>query len=279
LRLPTRISSSATYRAPAQRARRNGRRDVVPNLAALNSGLWRLAIDFNLACAVIEVTWRLLSVLGLKRRRPLAVTHPMLCETMSLTNPLRPIDAADLATRQLPLALAALAFQPGLTLVCGDDERIARDLFAFLNSPLASSAHPFVRESRSVFWQDAIPRQTNETSGRAWLRAQEHRHPLWNCALAMDLVEALNLQMHMVKPLYMYSLGSARKLHLVAALACGVRLTCLDTPFAALDGPSRAVIAEFLTEAAEHPERGWLIFDFDKPAALAGARFAQIVAF
>ena len=196
---------------------------------------------------------------------------------MSPTDPVHPIDTTALKAHQLPLALAGLCLHPGLSLICGDDERMARSFFAFLYTSFELGNGDDFTAGRSVYWHESIPRESDDTSGRAWLDTQAQRYPLWSADLAADLVEALNLEVHIDKPLYMYSLGSARKLNLVAALACGVSITCLEAPFAALDGPSRAVVAEFLTEASEHPERSWLVFDFEKPAALDAACFAQVV--
>ena len=196
-----------------------------------------------------------------------------------INNQLRPLDAATLGAAQLPTTFADLALGPGVTLICGIDERIARSLFRLLDTTLKMTGEQAYEANRAVYWHDAISREGNETTGRGWLEFQAQRYGSWNEKLAAGMVEALDLEIHISKPLYMYSLGSARKLNLVAAFASGVRVTCLDAPFAALDGPSRSVVAEFLNEASEHPGRSWMVFDYEPPPGLGAMRFAQVLRF
>jgi energy-coupling factor transporter ATP-binding protein EcfA2 len=87
--------------------------------------------------------------------------------------------------------------------------------------------------------------------------------PLWDTALHKDLVEALGLDQHIAKKLFMLSTGSRRKVALVGLLACGATVTCLDQPYAALDRASIEVIQDLLREAAEHPTRTWIVADYE----------------
>jgi ABC-type multidrug transport system ATPase subunit len=61
----------------------------------------------------------------------------------------------------------------------------------------------------------------------------------------------------------MLSTGSRRKLALVALLASGVTVTCLDQPFAALDAVSAGVLRDYLAEAAEHTTRTWVVAAYE----------------
>jgi ABC-type taurine transport system ATPase subunit len=50
-------------------------------------------------------------------------------------------------------------------------------------------------------------------------------------------------------------------LALVLALASGAAVTLLDQPFAALDFGSIRIIKEFLSDAATHTSRAWIVAD------------------
>jgi ABC-type nitrate/sulfonate/bicarbonate transport system ATPase subunit len=86
------------------------------------------------------------------------------------------------------------------------------------------------------------------------------------------LIEGFGLQQHLVKPLYMLSTGSRRKVWLSAALAAGAPLTLIDQPFAALDAPSIRFLTEQLHAASQDHSRVWLLADHAPPdgVALAG---------
>jgi ABC-type multidrug transport system ATPase subunit len=85
----------------------------------------------------------------------------------------------------------------------------------------------------------------------------------WDAELHKDLVEALGLESHLAKRLYMLSTGSRRKVALVGLLSCGATVTCLDQPYAALDRASIEVIRDFLRDAADHPTRTWVVADYE----------------
>ena len=71
---------------------------------------------------------------------------------------------------------------------------------------------------------------------------------------------------HRHKRLNMLSTGSRRKVMVIAALASGATVTLLDQPFGGLDLASIRVIKEVLREAADHPNRAWLVADYEVPA-------------
>ena len=88
------------------------------------------------------------------------------------------------------------------------------------------------------------------------------RCPQWNAALQQDLIDALGLHEHLEKKLYMLSTGSRRKVALVALLACGATVTCLDQPYAALDKASIRVLQGLLQDMADHSTRSWVVADY-----------------
>jgi ABC-type multidrug transport system ATPase subunit len=66
----------------------------------------------------------------------------------------------------------------------------------------------------------------------------------------------------------MLSTGSRRKVALIALLASGARITCLDQPFVALDQASIRVLCEFLNDMADNTSRAWLIGDYEADTRL-----------
>lgn len=102
------------------------------------------------------------------------------------------------------------------------------------------------------------------------------RHPLWDSQLQRDLVEALDLDQHLGKKLFMLSTGSRRKVALVGLLASGASITCLDQPFDALDAASVRVIREFLGDMADHPSRTWVVADYEADPRLPWRRLVAL---
>lgn len=119
-----------------------------------------------------------------------------------------------------------------------------------------------------ALWLDlALPGQDDQTPPAVW-RALQQRCPHWNGRLQEELAEALGLQPHLDKQLFMLSTGSRRKVALTGLLASGATLTCLDQPFAALDGGSARVLREFLADQADHASRTWVVADYEADARL-----------
>lgn len=102
--------------------------------------------------------------------------------------------------------------------------------------------------------------------------ALRQRCPLWNVAFERELSEALDLDAHLGKKLFMLSTGSRRKVALVGLLAAGATVTCLDQPFAALDAASARVIRDFLADVASHASRTWVVADYEADPRLPWRR-------
>lgn len=155
------------------------------------------------------------------------------------------------------LQLQGLRFLPGLNAVTGDEgsgkTRLLREL---------GSSTP------DALWLDLrLPEQDEQTAEEVWSALQSQRSD-WNPAIQAYLTDALQLQAHLGKRLFMLSTGSRRKVALVGLLASGATLTCLDQPYDALDLASVRVLREFLQEMADHPSRGWVVADYEADTAL-----------
>lgn len=169
---------------------------------------------------------------------------------------------------------------PGVTWVGGGEGRGKSSLLRLLAGDLpAPGAVLQLRDcafpaqaaeyARQVFWMDPRTTAHDAVPARQFLTASAARYPQWDAALQAHLVDALGLAPHIDKPLYMHSTGSKRKVWLTAALACGAALTLLDEPFAALDKPSIRSILALLQEAAQHPDRAWVVADYEAPPGVA----------
>lgn len=114
-----------------------------------------------------------------------------------------------------------------------------------------------------ALWLDlALPGQDEQTPQEIWQTLQK-RSPQWDAGLHQQLVEALLLEPHQHKKLYMLSAGSRRKTTLAGVLACGATVTGLDQPYAALDGASIRVVNGVLNAMADHPTRSWVVADYE----------------
>ena len=169
----------------------------------------------------------------------------------------------------------SLAVHPGLTLVRGGECRGKTTLLRLMAGALAPTAGRIERLADSVWFEDMADPAHDEVVVQAWLEARRARFPGWNAGVAAALIDAFALGPHVAKPLFMLSTGSRRKAGLVAAAASGAALTLLDTPFAALDAPSRRVVCELLHEAAAG-ERAWVVADHEIAPCLSGAAFTAL---
>ncbi|WP_233259531.1 hypothetical protein [Ramlibacter sp. WS9] len=160
---------------------------------------------------------------------------------------------------EIPIA-SLLPLSPGLVAVTGDERTGKTTLLRRLG------ADP------SALWLDlSLPGQDDQTPQQVW-DALRPRYPLWDEPLQQALVEALDLQSHLGKKLFMLSTGGRRKVAVVALLAGGATVTCLDQPFAALDAPSARAIREFLADVADHATRTWVVADYEADARLPWRR-------
>ena len=149
----------------------------------------------------------------------------------------------------------------GLTAVIGDEGTGKTSLLRLLagDLPALSGARPAV----DALWLNlALPEHDEDTPEQVWA-ALKKQCPHWNTAVQDELVEALSLQVHLGKKLFMLSTGSRRKVALVALLAGGATLTCLDQPYVSLDQASIQVVRDFLNDMADHPSRAWLVADYE----------------
>jgi ABC-type multidrug transport system ATPase subunit len=160
---------------------------------------------------------------------------------------------------------------PGLHWVCGDEGSGKTSLLRLLAGDLPALHGRVDRPMGGVFWADLKGSEHDQTTVQACWDQLQALFLNWQDTLAQDLIEALDMERHRHKPLFMLSTGSRRKVMLVAALASGASVTLLDQPFVSLDAVSVRVIKDFLAEAAEHPSRTWIVADYEVPEGLAPA--------
>jgi ABC-type multidrug transport system ATPase subunit len=167
--------------------------------------------------------------------------------------------------------------RPGLTLVRGGDGAGKSTLLRLMAGVQTPDSGTLRRPAGEPFFADPADPADDELTVREWLAARRTRYAAWDEAREHALIDGFSLGEHVDKKLFMLSTGSRRKAWLVAAFASGAPVVLLDTPFAALDGPSRALLGELLVEAASSPDRGWVVADYELPAALAAARLAGVI--
>lgn len=162
---------------------------------------------------------------------------------------------------------------PGLVAVTGDEGAGKTSLLRGLCEQLGQ---PDRRASCSALWLDlSLPGQDEQTPVLVW-DAIRQGFPRWNMQLQQDLIDALGLQPHIGKALFMLSTGSRRKVALVGLLASGAEVTCLDQPFAALDASSAGVIRDFLADVAGHTTRTWVVADYGADPRLPWRRHVAL---
>jgi ABC-type multidrug transport system ATPase subunit len=163
----------------------------------------------------------------------------------------------------------SLAISPGITWVTGDEgcgKTTLLRLIAGEVQPTSGKLHwaPGISKDK-VAWQD--PRTTAFDQGSAldYFALQQARYPNWDAPMLSDLVDALALEVHKTKALYMLSAGTKRKVWLAAAFAANAPLTLLDEPFSALDKASCQLLIELLQEMARHPTKALVVADYSAP--------------
>ena len=150
------------------------------------------------------------------------------------------------------LSWQGLHILPGLNAVTGDEGSGKTRLLREISENVADA-----------LWLDMrLPEHDELTPPEVW-RLLQARCSQWNSGLQADLAEALHLQDHLGKRLFMLSTGSRRKVALVGLLASGVTVTCIDQPYAALDLASMRTVREFLQDMAGHPSRAWVVADHE----------------
>lgn len=170
-----------------------------------------------------------------------------------------------------------LSIGPGVSLVTGDEQRGKTTLLRLLAAdlPLQRGRLSWHGEPadlstdawrQQVFWIHPQTEAHDRISAIDWFASLPSRYPRFSREALADLIEGFGLAPHLAKPMYMLSTGSKRKVWLSAAFAAGAPLTLIDQPFAALDGPAIRLLRELLQEAADVPDRAWLLADFEAPA-------------
>jgi ABC-type multidrug transport system ATPase subunit len=173
-----------------------------------------------------------------------------------------------------------LTIAPGVTWVGGDESTGKTTLLRLLAAELAAQsgvmqingiglAEQAQAYRSQVFWVDPRTQVFDALSPQAYWDGVCRQFPAIGGKLWSDLVDGFSLAPHMEKSLYMLSTGTKRKVFLAAAFASGAALTLLDEPFAALDKASIFLVLELLREAASHPQRAWLVADYEAPRGVA----------
>jgi ABC-type lipoprotein export system ATPase subunit len=147
-----------------------------------------------------------------------------------------------------------------------DGQKIVAGLNAIVGDE-GSGKTRFLRQlcdsNSDAFWLDTrLPELDQTTAEEFWAQIQI-KHPRWSETLCKELCTVLNLQDHLGKQLFMLSNGTRRKVALIALLASGAQLICLDQPFVALDQASIEVLCDFLNDMADDPSRTWLVADYE----------------
>lgn len=146
---------------------------------------------------------------------------------------------------------------PGLNAVTGDE-----------GSGKTHLLRELAQGTLDALWLDLrLPEYDEHTPEQVWETLQKQCLS-WSLNLQVDLTQALQLQDHLGKQLFMLSAGSRRKVALVGLLASGATVTCIDQPYAALDLASVRVIQEFLADMADHPSRAWVVADYEADGTL-----------
>lgn len=156
---------------------------------------------------------------------------------------------------------------PGLTAITGDEGTGKTTLLRVLAGDLTLTAGTL--QGADALWLDLRLPQHDALTPEGFWALWQTRSPRWQPDLQEQLMETLGLQAHLGKQLFMLSTGSRRKVALVALLASGATVTCLDQPYDALDLASVRVIREFLQDMADHSSRAWVVADYVADAALA----------
>ena len=176
----------------------------------------------------------------------------------------------------------SVALPPGVTLVCGDENSGKTTLLKLLSGQLPATGELRIRGvglaenrasyQRHVAWLDPRDAALDQQTARQIFAALAQTHPGFEPAALQCHIAGMSLTPQLDKALYMLSTGSRRKVLLAAVLSAGCAVTLLDQPFMALDRPSIDYLQGLLAEAARHPDRAWLVADYEAPmgVTLAG---------
>lgn len=174
---------------------------------------------------------------------------------------------------------------PGVTLIQGGDGRGKTTLMRLLAGDLqadagqlqigtASLQEQATAYRQQVFWIDPRTEAFDQITALEFFESRRAACPAFDERILSTLVDSLDLAPHTHKKLFMLSTGSKRKVWMAAAFASGAAVTLLDMPFAALDKASIGFILEFLQGVSDHPERAWVLADYEAPD---GVRLAGVI--
>jgi ABC-type multidrug transport system ATPase subunit len=175
-----------------------------------------------------------------------------------------------------PIHNLSFTWPAGESWICGDEGKGKTTLLRLLAGDVQPTAGTVTAPEGCVFWVDLQGPAHDATTVQACWDALRGRYPFWNEAMLQDLSKELNMAEHLDKRLNMLSAGSRRKVMVVAALASGAAVTLLDQPFAALDFGSIRIIKEFLSDAAAHTSRAWIVADYEAPSDVPLARVLNL---
>ena len=168
---------------------------------------------------------------------------------------------------------------PGVTFVRGGDGRGKTTLLSLL----AGTSKPDSGELQingislqgqratyraQVFCVDPRTEEFDQITPTEFFDLQRAVFPTFDFGIIPDLVDGLDLRLHIDKKLYMLSTGSKRKVFLAAAFASGAAVTLMDMPFAAVDKTSSGFIVALLQRASSHRSRVFVFADYEAPAGL-----------
>ena len=170
----------------------------------------------------------------------------------------------------------SFAWAAGLHWVCGDEGCGKTSLLRLLAGDLRAIGGSVHTPPGGVFWVDLKGPEHDQLTVQACWDELQSQYAQWHIEVLQDLCEALDMERHRHKPLFMLSTGSRRKVMLIAALASGATITLLDQPFASLDFASINVVKDFLHEAAACSGRAWIVADYEVPADLPQASVLQM---
>lgn len=166
---------------------------------------------------------------------------------------------------------------PGLALVRGGDGRGKTSLLRLMAGEITATAGRIERLAGPAFRVDSREAGADDQTIAQWTAHLMPAYPDWDAAQHRELCTALGLEEHEGKTFHMLSTGTRRKAAIAAAFASGAPLTLLDTPFAALDAPSREVVGELLNESARHESRAFVLADHLLPPGLRDAPLAGVI--
>ena len=175
----------------------------------------------------------------------------------------------------------------GLTWIQGDEGSGKSTLLRLMSGTLSAQAGGLSINGVSlndradaycsqVFWTEPRSEVFDSMSPMEYFDTLRPKHPQFNTGLLASLQEALDLNPHLSKKLYMLSNGSKRKVWLAAAFASGAALTLIDDPFAALDQPSIKVIRQLLEDAANQTTRTFVVANYEVPEGLEVTKVIEL---